>query len=83
MMFACIQNCSVCPFQCRPRRPVQSPIVEPVGNSEQLETSVVKENLTTAEESSVTENGLSVVENIPVFEVKKNIFGKERVVRKA
>lgn len=82
MMFACIQNCSVCPFQCRPRKPVQSPIVEPVGNSEQLE-SVVKEDLTTPEEPPVTENGLAVVENIPVFEVKKNIFGKEKVVRKA
>lgn len=82
MMFACIQNCSVCPFQCRPRKPVQSPIVEPVRNSEQLEP-VVKEDLTTPEEPSVTENGLSVVENIPVFEVKKNIFGKEKVVRKA
>lgn len=80
MMFACIQDCSVCPFQCRPRRPV-TPRVELVGNSEQLE-SVVKENLTTPEESSVTENGLTVVENVPVFEVKKNIFGKEKVVRK-
>ncbi|MCQ2081719.1 MAG: hypothetical protein MJZ11_08665 [Lachnospiraceae bacterium] len=47
-----------------------------------METSVVKEDLTTAEESSVTENGLAVIENVPVFEVKKNIFGKEKVVRK-
>lgn len=83
MMFACIQDCSVCPFQCRPRRPVQSPTVEQVGNPEQLETSVVRENRTTTEDSSAIENGLIVAENIPVFEVKKNIFGKERVVRKA
>lgn len=81
MMFACIQDCSVCPFQCRPRRPV-TPRVELVGNSEQLKTSVVKEDLTTAEESSVTENRLAVIENVPVFEVKKNIFGKEKVIRK-
>ena len=82
MMFACIQNCSVCPFQCRPRKRVQSPTVEQVGNPEQLE-SVVKEDLTTAEESSVTENGLAVIETIPAYEVKKSIFGKEKVVRKA
>lgn len=80
-MFACIQDCSVCPFQCRPRKRVQSPTVQQFGNSEQFEA-VVKEDLTTAEESSVTENGLTVVENVPIFEVKKNIFGKEKVVRK-
>lgn len=80
MMFACIQDCSVCPFQCRPRRPVSSK-VQLLSNPEQLE-SVVKENLTTDEESSVTENGLSVIDKVAVFEVKKNIFGKEKVVRK-
>ena len=82
-MFACIQDCSVCPFQCRPRKVYPyTPKVELLRNSEQLE-SVVKEDLTTAEDYSVTENGLAVIEKVPTYEVKRNIFGKEKVVRKA
>lgn len=81
MMFACIQDCSVCPFQCIPIRPARKPVVEPFGNPKQSDAVAVPPQ-TTVEESSVTENGLTVVEKVPIYEVKKNIFGKEKVVRK-
>lgn len=72
MSYICMEDCSNCPFFFEENKTV----------SAKQNPTVVKENLTTEpNEVEQTENGLSVVESVPTYVVKRNIFGKEKLVQ--
>lgn len=86
----CSGICSICNNRCyigeiKVNQEKISPISpeEEEGASKAFDSAVSDENVVTLQKSDVQteETGLSVVENIGSYEVKRNIFGKE-VVRK-
>ena len=73
----CNGFCSICPNPCF-RGEIKGKLEEisPISPTEEEKASEIFDSAVPP-----TETGLSVVEDVGSYEVRKNIFGKEKVVR--